>query len=84
MAPAPAHEHEVLPVEVLEGEAVLPRQGVVDGDGAADGLPGELQPGALAEVEHGLIESPATTSMFWPRLPKISWAFSGVLSKGTS
>ena len=30
----------------------------VDGDGAADGLPGELQPGALAEVEHGLIEDP--------------------------
>ena len=48
----------MLPVEVLEGEAVLPRQRVVDGDGAADGLPGELQPGALAEVEHGLIEDP--------------------------
>ena len=27
---------------------------------------------------------PATTSMFWPRLPKISRAFSGVLSKGMS
>ena len=27
---------------------------------------------------------PATTSMFWPRLPRISRAFSGVLSKGMS
>ena len=56
VAPVPAHQHQPLAVQVLYGQRFLLGQPVVDRHGAADGFPGDLQPGAPAQVEHGLVK----------------------------
>ena len=50
-------EHQVFAVQVLHGEAALGGQPVVDRHGAADRLARKLEPRALAQVQHGLVEN---------------------------
>ena len=56
VAPVPAHQHQPLAVQVPDGQGLFLGQTVVDRHRAADGLPGDLQPGAPAQVEHGLVK----------------------------
>ena len=49
VAPVPAHEHQVFPIQILDGQLVLLGQMVMDGHGTADRLPGNFQPRALRQ-----------------------------------
>lgn len=57
MAPVPAHEHQIFSIQILHRQTVFLRQAVMDGNRAADRLPGNLQSFALTEIQHRLIKN---------------------------
>lgn len=59
VAPAPAHQHERLAVEVGKLQPLLRRQPVPQRDRAAERLAGQLRARAAAQLQHGLVEDAA-------------------------
>ena len=57
-APVTPHQQKILSVEIFHRQSVPSGQPVVDGYGAAQRLPGQLQPRALTQAQHGFIKNP--------------------------
>ena len=58
VAPVPVHQHQLLSIQILNGQTVFTGKTMVDGNRTTDRLPGNFKTRTVSQIQHCVIKNP--------------------------